>query len=233
VLPVSSLVLAAVASCAALACVPPLAVAASHTSSREERIATAREDRALGVLERQRPGPGDPTCPAKVEGGATPICWTSELSTARVFDVEADTRYLAAAERRRTSQALRDVEAAACGGISVADRVESPFAHHEDILDVEEIRLPGREGRVAVGARVQFRAVPGLTAGELQRVVDCHLARDSVLGHDVPEMRYCPLVPFGARATVKSGTGSYFVEVVSDDDRGGRDIAQRARALWP
>jgi hypothetical protein len=233
VLPVSSLVLAAVASCAAVACAPAVAVRSGHTSSRDERATAARKDRELGVLERQKPEPGEATCRAEVEGVPTPICWTSELSTARVFDVKVDARYLAAAERRRTSQALRDVEATACDGISVADRVESPFAHREDILDVEEIRLPGREGAVVVGARVQFRGVPGLTAQELQRVVDCHIARDSVLGHDVPEMSYCPLVPVGARATVKSGTGSYFVEVVSDDDRGARDIAQRAMALWP
>lgn len=230
--PVSSM-LAAVASCAALACTPSIAVRGDQASSRDERVAAAREDRSFGVLERQKPDPDEATCEPLAEGVVPPICWTSTVSPARAFDVQADERYLAAAERRRTSQALRDVEATACDGIPVADRVESPFAHREDIVDVEELRLPASDGRAFRGARVQFRDVPGLTAQWLQRVVDCHLARDAVLGHDVPEMSYCPLVPVGARATVKAASNGYFIEVLSEDDRAGREIARRALALWP
>jgi hypothetical protein len=228
-----SLTLAAIASSATLACAPSIAARGDHVSSRDERVAAAREDRALGVLERQKSDPGDGTCDPAVEGASGSVCWTSTLSAARAFDVHVDQRYLAAAERRRTSQALRDVEATACDGVSIADRVESPFAHREDILDVEEVSSPGSDGRVSRGARVQFRDVPGLTAQRLQHIVDCHLARDAVLGHDVVEMSYCPLVPLGARATVHAGSNGYFIEVLSDDERAGREIERRARALWP
>jgi hypothetical protein len=228
-----SLTLAAIASSATLACAPSIAVRGDHGSSRDERVAAAREDRALGVLERQKPEPGDATCEPTVDGASGSICWASTLSAARTFDVQVDQRYVAAADRRRTSQALRDVEATACDGVSIADRVESPFAHREDILDVEELSSPGSDGRVSRGARVQFRDVPGLTAQRLQRIVDCQLARDAVLGHDVVEMSYCPLVPLGARAKVRAGSNGYFIEVVSDDERAGREIERRARALWP
>jgi hypothetical protein len=229
----ASLTLAAIACCAVSACAPAVAVPADRPSSRAERVAAARDDRRLGVLERQGSNPGGETCEPTADGFSGPICWTSAQSPARAFDVQADGRYLAAAERRRTSQALRDVEATACVGVPIADRVESPFAHREDILDVEELSLPGVGGSVSLGAKVQFRAVPGLTTEWLQRVVDCHLARDAVLGHDVAEMAYCPLVPLGARATVRAGSNGYFIDVVSDDDRAGREIARRARALWP
>jgi hypothetical protein len=229
----ASLTLAAVAYSATVACAPSMAVRGDHVSSRDERVAAAREDRALGVLERQKPDRADATCEPAAEGMPGSICWTSMFSVARTYDVQVDQRYLAAAERRRASQALRDVEATTCDGIPVADRVESPFAHREDILDVEELSSPLPDGRVSRGARVQFRDVPGLSAQRLQRVVDCHLARDAVLGHDVAEMSYCPLVPVGARATVRAGSNGYFIEVLSDDDRGGREIERRARALWP
>jgi hypothetical protein len=232
VLRTALLALAALTSCAALACATSTSLR-GPTGSREERVAAAREDRALGVLERQKPESGEPACPVAADGDPTPICWTSELSPTRAFEVHVDQRYQVAAERRRGSQALRDAETKACDGISVADRAESPFAHREDIIDVEELRVPAPDGKVSLGATVQFRDIPELTAQRLQRAVDCHLARDAALGHDVPEMSYCPLVPPGARAKVTAGTNGYYIEVLSDDDRAGREIARRARALWP
>ena len=229
----ASLPLGAIVSCLALACAPAIPVAGDRSSSRDERVAAAREDRELGVMERQKPGPGDELCWLTVDGVPAPICWTSATSPERTFDVEVDARYLAAAERRRTSQALRDAEATACDGIPGSDRVESPFAHREDIIDVEELHLSEPDGTVLLGARVQFRDIPGLTAEWLQHVVNCHLARNAALGHDVPESSYCPLVPRGARATVQAGSYGYFIEVVSDDERSGREIQRRAMALWP
>lgn len=49
-----------------------------------------------------------------------------------------------------------------------------------------------------------FRPVPGLTKELFQRIVNCHLARNAVLGHDAPELAYCPLAPKGVTAEVRS-----------------------------
>ena len=65
---IASLTLAAVAYSATVACEPFIPVRGDHVSTRDERVAAAREDRALGVLERQKPDPADATCEPAVEG---------------------------------------------------------------------------------------------------------------------------------------------------------------------
>ncbi|MCI0570459.1 MAG: hypothetical protein L0Y66_06885 [Myxococcaceae bacterium] len=114
----------------------------------------------------------------------------------------------------------------------------SPFEHVEDIASVEEliIRTGGpKVGPTAklVGATVTFRAVPGMTAEWLQRVVDCHLARNAALGHVVPEMPDCPLVPKGVQAQVRSTGSGFAVEIRSDDPATAREILSRAQRLLP
>jgi hypothetical protein len=78
---------------------------------------------------------------------------------------------------------------------------------------------------------VTIRAVPGLTAEWLQRVVDCHVARNAALGHVVPEMPYCPLVPKGVHATVSSVHGGFAVAIRADDGEGAQEVLRRAEAL--
>jgi hypothetical protein len=100
--------------------------------------------------------------------------------------------------------ALRDAATRACVGVPNDDRDMSPFDHREDIESVAQLYSPSSGGknptRHFLGATVVFHATPGMTAQWLQRVIDCHLARNAALGHDVPEMAYCPLVPKGVSA---------------------------------
>jgi hypothetical protein len=81
------------------------------------------------------------------------------------------------------------------------------------------------------GAVIVFRATPGMTAEWLQRVVDCHLARNAALGHDVPEMPDCPLVPKGVAATVKATDAGFAVAVRSEDSSTAAEVLRRARSL--
>ena len=81
------------------------------------------------------------------------------------------------------------------------------------------------------GAIVTFRAVPGMTAQWLQRVVDCHLARNAALGHDVPEMGYCPLVPKGVTAKASGTEAGFAVVIRADDSQTAQEVLKRARAL--
>lgn len=141
----------------------------------------------------------------------------------------------AAAAHRAAAQSLRDAEARACVGIDDEDRDMSPFAHRADIVSVTPLQDavaggPDSAPRV-VGARIVFRATPGLSAQWLQRVVDCHLARNAALGHDVPEMPYCPLVPRGASAQVTPLGDGFAVDVRGDGPASVQQVVDRADHL--
>lgn len=220
-----------VAVCGLAACAAPAnTIPAGHMSASAEEQAAAEHDRAAGVLEAQAySNTAQTRCGPLVAGEPEQICWSMpRLSSAAAADLKsAAEQREAAAEHRRTSGALLAAEARACGGVSEADMAESPFAHRADIVAVDVFETGGRP----VGARVRFHQVEHLTASALQHLVDCHIARDDALGHDVPEMSYCPLVPRGATATVETVPHGYVVEIRSDDPAGAQEVARRATAL--
>jgi hypothetical protein len=166
--------------------------------------------------------------------GASRVCWRTETNPTAQHADEWAKHQKAAADHRAASQALRDAESRACAGIADADRDESPFEHREDIIAVEPLTepstLPKGSSRV-VGATVVFRAVPGMTAQWLQRLVDCHLARNAALGNEVAEMAYCPLVPKGASATVTATQTGFAVAIRGSDPQSIDEITRRSKAL--
>ncbi|MFO0749992.1 MAG: hypothetical protein U1F43_30630 [Myxococcota bacterium] len=164
------------------------------------------------------------------------ICWSSTTNPTAEHQAAADAHRKIAAEHRAASQALRDAEAKACAGLADDERDMSPFDHTEDIASVASLReaaprtkYPG--AGVLKGATVDFVAVPGMTAEWLQRVVDCHIARNAVMGHDDPAMPQCPLVPNGVTATVTSNGAGFAVAIRSDDPEVAQEILRRARGL--
>jgi hypothetical protein len=166
------------------------------------------------------------------------VCWTSIENPTEQHNQEAAEHRRHAAAHRAASVALRDAEARECAGIEPDDRDISPFEHTEDIISITPLtqQAGSRETRSTertVGAVVTFRAVPGMTAEWLQRVVDCHLARNASLGHAMPEMPDCPLVPRGAQARVRSTGDGFAVEIRSDDEATAREILERAKRLRP
>ncbi len=168
-------------------------------------------------------------------GVLAPACWTSVTNPTSVHQEEAARLRKVAAEHRAASQTLRDAEARACAGLCGEDRAMSPFAHREDISGVEPLmdEVSSGKGQYArmAGAVVMFRAVPGMTAQWLQRLVDCHLARNAALGHEVPEMPSCPLVPRNVTAQVTATSAGFAVSVHSDDVDTAKDVLARARLL--
>ena len=78
---------------------------------------------------------------------------------------------------------------------------------------------------------VVFRAVPGLTAEWLQNLVDCHIARNAVLGHEIPEMAYCPLALRDITAQVGPAKGGIGVTIRSNDTEVVNHIRERVTAL--
>jgi hypothetical protein len=155
-------------------------------------------------------------------------CWTSvENPTAEHLREAAEHRRIAA-EHRQASSVLQQAEARSCVGITPDDRDISPFLRVEDIAGVAPYPSPPA---TAEGASVTFRAVPGVTAKWLQRVVDCHLARNAAVGHIALDMPDCPLVPKGTEATVRGTPSGFVVRVRSDDPASAREILDRARRL--
>ena len=139
---------------------------------------------------------------------------------------------------RQTALASQTMAGApAAAGISDDDRDTSPFYHRDDIQSVSVLTETVKSGKGStqkeVGATVVFRAVPGMTVEWLQRVVDCHLARAAAVGHDMPEMSYCPLMPKGVKAKVTSVGNGFAVNLSADDAATVAEIEKRAQALAP
>jgi hypothetical protein len=165
-------------------------------------------------------------------------CWTSRSNPTAQHAEDAQRHRELAQKHRAASTALTDAEARACAGVSDEDRDMSPFYHREDIESVsplkKEVRLGlGKGGATQreTGVTIVFRAVPGLTAEWLQRVIDCHLARAASVGHDMPEMSYCPVVPKGVEAKVTSAGGGFAVNISAEDQATIDEIKRRAQAL--
>lgn len=180
---------------------------------------------------------------ARKSGGSSDVCWGSVTNPTGTHQVSAEERRRLAAEHRAASQALRDAEARACAGLGEDERDTSPFAHVEDIASVARLRPEYAGGRERQrfperfppakggGAVVTFVAVPGMTAEWLQRVVECHLARNASVGHVDPAMPECPLVLKDVTAEVRSTGNGFAVEMRSKDPAVASEILRRARLL--
>ena len=164
------------------------------------------------------------------------IAWQSTQNPTQQHREEAARHRRVAEQHRVASQSLREAEQRFCSGVPPEDRDMSPFYHREDITVVGTVKqgpgIYGGQGETSPnGARVAFRAVPGLTGEWLQRVVDCHLARNAVAGTTDTTMDYCPLaVPHTTASVVSTGKG-FAVDITSDDADSVREIVKRAQAL--
>ncbi|MEY4544016.1 MAG: hypothetical protein RL685_211 [Pseudomonadota bacterium] len=202
--------------------------AAQVESARLERHKELYDPHAKQAVKRCDPGnPG--------QYPVTPICWMETVNPTDVHLSEVEEHRLRAVHHRKAARELQAVEVRACAGVADEDRDISPFSHRGDILGVnplEEAPAKGKK-RQLVGATIVFRAVHGLRAAELQRMVDCHLARNAAIGHDVAaaEMAHCPLTERGASARVRAVNGGFAVDVRAADADGARAIWRRARAL--
>lgn len=202
-------------------------------SAAQHQTAAAKEDSQASQHAAQHDPDAAPE--QRCSGGKGRVCWTSN-PTAGHNKTAAEHRDLAV-QHRTASQALRDAEARACAGLSDEDRDMSPFEHNADIQSVTQFReekIMGRNKTMRdAGATIVFRATPGLSTEWLQRIVDCHVARNAAVGHDMPEMAYCPLVPRGAQATVRSVGNGFAVDVHADDAATATEIWNRAQQISP
>ncbi len=209
-------------------------------SSADHQVMAQREDRAAEAHDSGvKPSVSSADDRPITKGSSSPCgrsgCWTSSVNPTERHKQDAQRHRELAAKHRAASAALVSAEQQACVGISDDDRDISPFYHREDITSVSTLEEPIKTGKQTVnkttGAKIEFRAAQGMTAEWLQRVVDCHLARAAVLGHDMPEMDYCPLVLNGAKAKVTSTGSGFAVNVTAEDAATVKEIIRRAEAL--
>lgn len=219
-----------IATAAALtACGAPAGTHPHDMSTTGHEAAARDEDRESAEHMSQY----DPSATIGARSGArgcteafTGSCWSWESNPTAGQREQAAQHHRIAEEHRAAAQSLRDAEARACAGISEADRETSPFEHREAIAAVR----PTEDGGEA-GVTIDLIAVPGLTAQWLQYAIDCHLARNAALGHDVPEMPTCPLVPSGVTATVRVVGDHLAVDVRAESDEGAAEVRTRAARL--
>lgn len=202
------------------------------SEAAHENAAESHETMAAGHSEQYKP---EATETKKQCTPAERICWTSQQNPSAEHKDDAEKHRKMAADHRAAAQALRDAEASSCAGIPDEDRDMSPFNHRDDISEVKphvvDVRVNRQTVKKTTGADVVFKAVPGMTAEWLQRIVDCHLARASAAGHDMPEMTYCPLVLKDVTAKVSSTGNGFAVEMSSENADTAKEILRRSEAL--
>lgn len=205
--------------------------ATHHEAAAQAELAEA----SAHAAEQASAGPVEVgTCigrPKRANEVAGEACWSSLRNPSDAHRRAAEEHKRQAADHRAASAALRDAEGRACTGLADEDRDMSPFEHAEDIRSVMALREPNDASGKLVGAVITFVPVPGMDPAWLQRVIDCHLARNASLGHVVPEMPSCPLVPNHVTATVAMAGDAVMVTVRSDDPASAKEVLSRAERL--
>lgn len=201
------------------------------SSAQHEAMAKNEDAAATGHAEQHDPSAAEKSTTCSGKSG----CWTSVSNPTAGHSGDANHHRELAQKHRAASATLVEAEKNACAGLSDDDRDMSPFHHRDDIQSVSDYSEQVKSGKGSVtkvvGSTVVFRALPGLSAEWLQRVVDCHLARAAAVGHEMPEMPYCLLVPKGAKAKVVSAGNGFAVNVFAEDSATVAEIRKRADAL--
>jgi len=214
----------------------PGAKPADMSLAQHEQAAAAHEAEATPHAAAYDPNAKQAKATCSARGATQGPCWTSESNPTAEHQADAEQHRKMAADHRAGASSLRAAEATSCSGLAEADRDESPFDRTQDITAVAPATamLPvGAKSQKSqtVGATVTFRAVPGMTAEWLQRIVDCHIARSNAMGNVMPEMPTCPLVPKGVSAKVTSSGSGFNVTIQSTDPAGAQEVTRRAQAL--
>lgn len=160
-------------------------------------------------------------------------CATSARVLLSASEHEAEARWGeadAAAEHLAAARRIRDQAEQVCSGVDEYARQE-PFPDRRTVASVGWLMHPHRRGAKQLhGARLML-AAHAPRAGELQRMLDCHLARSAALGWDRPEASSCPLCVRGASAKAVEGKGGPRIEVDTGGGPAAEEVWRRARLL--
>ncbi len=118
----------------------------------------------------------------------------------------------------------------ACAGLPDALLERTVAELRASVESVEPLRDGG--GKLTprlIGAVVQVRATPGMTAGWLERVLQCDAARQGAAAACSPGG--CPLAPPGAARDVTPTNAGFAIALRSRDMDTAREIERRAKAF--
>ena len=242
-------------ACASSGTEPHAMTAGQHQAAAANEEAAAAEHQGQydpsAIKPPPAPSPGAYSACLSDKTSNCYVRWKSEENPTEQHRKDAEHHRKLAAQHRAASKALIEAEQRFCAGLSEADRDSSPFYHREDITSVVAIKRPVKNYGYAssganevtpiqssdqaglLGARITFRAVPGMSGEWLQRVVDCHLARNAVIGGEDQSMSLCPLAVPHSTAYVSSVHAGFAVDVTSEDETSVREIVRRAATLAP
>jgi hypothetical protein len=195
------------------------------TMTAVEHEKVAGQEAARADLAEQR---AQAACPGYESQDACYRYWTSFRNPTQKNFVDARRHRELAQKHRAASQALRDAETRACVGVPAAERDISPFLHLEDIVAVEPLEV-AEKGDSLSGVRVVFRSLPNMTADWLQHVVDCHLARNAVIGYSDNSKDSCPLQVRNVTALVHPVPAGLAVDIRPENPVASREVHIRTR----
>lgn len=203
----STLVLFVIAGCAHPRMNP-------HTAGELQHENEAREHEIAGEAHAQQ---AQAECRADRE-----ICWTTPPRGPHAE--EARRHEELGLEHSAASVELAEARRRACARVDPADRELGAFGHRDDIASVAAITEGGR----LRGARIAFRAVPGLTEERLRDLVECERAELAASGH--PGDATSPLAQREARARVAVLGANLIVDITANDPGEAQTILERARS---
>jgi hypothetical protein len=231
------LALAVIAGCSRGSSMPhrPLGVQGNlEEAEQHEHDADLHDDQAQEAAARtvqQRAACGDRvlgsglTSGGEQQLGRSP-CWTAADDEARHREAAADLRHDAAVHRAYARE-LAQAELDACVAMPTKELDHTPFFHRADIAAVTALVERGH----VRGARIRFRAVPGLTVDWLRAAIACHQARAAALGWPEQHFAYDPTMVPGTTVSVEERGATILVVVRADDDVAAHAAYGRAEGL--
>ncbi len=202
-------------------------------AERHSRVADAEEDASATGSEQVVTRCQQDAVESQTRIGTEPIrlihpCFTSVTNPTADHLREARENRIEARKHRNAASGLVKAENRACVGLDAESLVHSPFYHHEDILSIG----PLEESGAAIGVRVIFKEVRGLTKDWLTRALQCHQARAAALGYSSDYMTpHCLCSVEGAESVVTEHNGLLHVDVRGANGAGAATILAKALAL--
>lgn len=198
------------------------------SAAEHEAAALAEEEEAREHIAMAMAMEPEPARMCGIDGGVPYApCWSRMANSADYNLWAAKQHEKRAREHVAAAVLLRDTEQRACQNVSIEDKEISPFYHRIDILKSD----PVYEGDTPLGADVFFRKVPGMSREGLQKIIDCQMARNAVLGYDEAWMPSCPLMVPHITAVVSEGKDGLIVSLRAKEKAAAQELIDRASAL--
>jgi hypothetical protein len=213
--------------------------AAQATGADQHLAAALREEARITQHERLF----DPTAKQtirrceRVPDGADldiPECWLETVNPTAIHDAEVRMHSDRAAFHRKAARDLHAAEAQACAGILEGRREDNPFERGRVMgVTLLERTAPNNKKPTPLGAAVVLQPISGVTAAELQRILDCYSAHQAAIGYGpmTASADRSPLQEPGSRATVRALRHAFVIEVRADEPFAAQAIWLRAQRL--